>query len=174
MAVADSIQWYALRVTYSREMIFKKYCDANNITNFIPLQYKIQDNNGIQTKRLQPVVRNLIFLKTDSELINHLKQKFPIRYIMDRGTGKPIIVPKKQMQDFITVAGNYDQQIVYLNSDELKAKVGAMVRIKDGVFKGVEGQLMKIRNNKRVVVQIKGLMVVATYYIHPSLLEFLE
>ncbi len=174
MTAYNTPYWYALRVTYNREMIVKKYCDANQIINFIPLEYKVHERNGFKVKKLQPVIRNLIFLKTDRQSINELKQRFPIRYIMDKGTGDPVIVPEKQMLHFITVAGNYDQQIVFLNPDELKAKIGTKVRIKEGIFKGVEGVLIRVRNNKRVVLQIEGLIVVATHYIPPSLLENLE
>jgi len=78
------------------------------------------------------------------------------------------------MLHFIAVAGNYEQQVVFLSPDELKAKTGSRVRIRDGIFKGVEGVLVRVRNDKRVVVQIEGLVMVATHYIHPSLLEYLE
>ncbi len=174
MTAYDASYWYALRVTYNREMIVKEYCDAHHIANFIPLEHRVYEKNGIKIKRLQPVIRNLIFLRTCRTHINELKNKFPVRYIIDKGTGDPVIVPEKQMLHFIAVAGNYDQQIVFLTSDELKTKIGTRVRVKDGVFKGVEGILVRVRNNKRVVVQIEGLVVVATHYIHPSLLESLE
>lgn len=174
MASYNTPYWYALRVTYSREMIVKQYCDANHIINFIPLEHRVYERNGIKIKKLQPVICNLIFLKANRQIINDLKLRFPIRYIMDKVSGDPIIVPEKQMLHFITIAGNYNQQIIFLNPDELKSKVGARVRIKDGIFKGVEGILVRIRNNKRVVVQIEGLVVVATHYIHPSLLEDLK
>lgn len=174
MTASDALYWYALRVTYSREMIVKEYCDANQITNFIPLEQRVYEKNGIKIKKLEPVIRNLIFLRTNRTHICKLKERFPVRYIIDKGTGDPIIVPEKQMLHFIAVAGNYEQQVVFLSPDELKAKIGSRVRVRDGVFKGVEGILVKIRNNKRVVVQIEGLLVVATHYIHPSLLESLE
>lgn len=174
MTAYNAPYWYALRVTYNREMVVKKYCDANQIINFIPLEHRVQERDGVKIKKLQPVIRNLIFLKADRPSINELKQRFPIRYIMDKGTGHPVIVPEKQMLHFIAVAGNYDQQVVFLDPDELKIKVGNRVRVKAGVFKGVEGILVRVRNNKRVVVQIEGLVVVATHYIHPSLLESLE
>lgn len=166
--------WYALRVTYNREMIIKGYCDANGIVNFVPMVYKISERDGVKIKKLAPAVHNLIFIKDTRLFINELKQKLPIRYIMDRGKGSPITIPEKEMQHFMAVAGNYDQQIVYLSHDELKMKVGARVRVKAGVFEGVEGTLVRVRNNKRVVVQIEGLVVVATHYIHPSLLENIE
>lgn len=166
--------WYALRVTYNREMIVKRYCDAHQIISFVPMTYKISERNGVRIKELKPVVHNLIFIKGTRLLINELKLKFPIRYMMDRGTGKPIVVPDTEMQHFMTVAGNYDQGIVYLDPGELGLKIGTRVRITGGPFEGVEGTLVRIKNNKRVVVEIKGVMVVATHYIHPSLLENMQ
>mgnify|MGYP002345074611 CR=1 FL=1 len=152
-------------------MIVKRYCDANQIICFVPMGYKISERNGVKVRKLEPVVHNLIFINASRQLINELKLKFPIRYMMDRGTGKPIVVPEKEMRHFMAVATNYDQGIVYLDSDEMKLKVGTKVRITGGPFEGVEGTLVRIRNNKRVVVEIKGVMIVATHYIHPSLLE---
>jgi hypothetical protein len=146
--------WYALRVTYNREMVVKRYCDANQIISFVPMAYKISERNGIKIKEL--------------------KLKFPLRYMMDHSTGKPIVVPETEMQHFMTVAGNYDQGIVYLDPGELGLKIGTRVRITGGPFEGVEGTLVRIKNNKRVVVEIKGGMIVATHYIHPSLLENMQ
>lgn len=170
----DESYWYALRVTYNREMIVKRYCDANDILNFVPMAYRIKEANGLRIKKLEPVVHNLIFIKTTRTHINQLKLKFPIRYIMDHGTGGPITISETEMHHFMRVADNYGEKIVYLEPDALKMKVGTKVRIKEGVFKGVEGLLVRVRNNKRVVVQVKGVMMVATHYIHSSLLEYLE
>lgn len=169
-----SHNWYALRVTYNREMIVKRYCDANQIISFVPMGYKISEKDGIIFKKLEPVIHNLIFIKATRLLINELKLKFPIRYIMDQGMGNPITVPEKEMLHFMAVAGNYDQDIVYLDPAELELKVGSRVRIRGGPFKGVEGTLVRVRKNKRVVVEIKGVMIVATHYIHPSLLENMQ
>lgn len=174
MTAYDVSCWYALRVTYNREMVVKRYCDANKVTNFVPLAYKIREKDGIKVKKLEPAVHNLIFIKASRLLINELKLKFPLRYIMDQGTGEPITVREEEMLHFMAVAGNYDQEIVYLSADELKFKAGARVRITGGPFRGVEGTLVRVRNNKRVVVQIRGFLMVATHYIHPSLLENIE
>lgn len=171
MAPDNEFCWYALRVTYNREMVVKRYCDANQITSFVPMSYQVSERNGVKSKKLKPVIHNLIFIKTSRKLINELKLKFPIRYMMDQATGSPIIVPEKEMLHFMSVASHYDQGIVYLDPAELKLKVGCRVRITGGPFEGVEGTLVRIRKNKRVVVEIKGVMVVATHYIHPSLLE---
>ena len=50
-------------------------------------------------------------------------------------------------------------------------KRGQRVRITGGVFEGVEGEFVRIKDDRRVVVVIQGLMAVATAFIHPSLIE---
>lgn len=34
------MHWYAVRVTYSRELFFKEYLDAEGIENYIPMRYE--------------------------------------------------------------------------------------------------------------------------------------
>lgn len=46
----------------------------------------------------------------------------PIRYIMDRETRQPITIPEVQMRSFIAVAGNYDEQVVYLDPSVVSMK----------------------------------------------------
>lgn len=78
------------------------------------------------------------------------------------------------MEDFIAVSGTPDQQILYLTPQEVALKNGDYVRITGGIWKGVEGKLIRIKKNLRVVVEIKGLAAVATASIHPALLEKIE
>lgn len=78
------------------------------------------------------------------------------------------------MEDFIAVSGSVDEQILYLTPQEVALKSGDYVRITGGVWKGIEGKLVRIKKNLRVVVEIKGLAAVATASIHPSLIEKIE
>ena len=97
--------------------------------------------------------------------------KVPIRYIMDRETRRPLVVPDRQMHSFIAVAGAYDEQIVYLDPSIVSLREGDRVRIVGGVFSGVEGIFIRIKGDRRVVVSIEGVMAVATAFVHPSLIE---
>lgn len=40
MNKSTGLAWYALRITYSRELAFKQYLDDRNIENFIPMRYE--------------------------------------------------------------------------------------------------------------------------------------
>lgn len=75
------------------------------------------------------------------------------------------------MEDFIAVSGSIDEQILYLTPQEVALKNGDYVRITDGIWKGIEGKLVRIKKNLRVVVELQGLAAVATTSIHPSLVE---
>lgn len=167
--------WYPLRVTYSRELKVKEFLDAQGIENFIPMHYVERIMHGKVERKLVPVIHNLIFVRTDKEGIKYIKTATPyasyVRYIMHKATNKPIIIPEKQMMDFIAVAGKYDEQIMYLNPVEVSMKRGDKVRIKGGIWEGVEGEFVRIKRGLRVIVSIEGLMTVATASLHPSLVE---
>lgn len=98
----------------------------------------------------------------------------PIRYIMDRESRQPIVVPTSQMRSFMAVAGSYDQQLVYLEPSAVAFRKGQRVRVTGGIFAGVEGEFIRVKNDRRVMVSIQGVMAVATTYIHPSLIEPLD
>lgn len=172
--------WYALRVTYNREMKVKADLDERGFRNFVPMQYKAQVRNGRLVKRLVPSVHNLIFVYIEPSRMREYKEEtaLPIRYIMrtDSVTNRrvPITVPQQQMESFIAVAGTYDEQLIYLNPDPGDFSKGDRVCILGGPFEGAEGVFVRLKGDRRVVVEIEGVVAVATTYIHPSLLQKLD
>lgn len=169
----DQRQWYALRVTYNREMKVRQELEKRHIKNFLPLTYRLQMRGERRIKVLTPAIHNLIFLYATREEMEGLKEStdMPIRYIMDRETNSPVIVPERQMRDFIAVAGTPDEQVIYLEPDVSAFTKGDRVRVTGGLFEGTEGYFIRIRGDRRVVVCIPGIAAVATTFIHPSLVE---
>ncbi|WP_455585465.1 UpxY family transcription antiterminator [Bacteroides sp.] len=169
------VAWYALRITYSRELAFKKYLDDRNIENFIPMRYEYVVKDERKIRKLVPVVHNLVFVYSSRQQIDEIKMtmgiQLPIRYIMDRETCQPITIPEVQMRSFIAVAGSHDQQVVYLDPTTISFKKGDRVRVTGGLFEGVEGVFIRVKGDRRVVVSIQGVMAIATAFIHPSLVE---
>ena len=165
--------WYAIRVTYNRELKVKEDLDARGITNFVPMQYRREERHGVMVKRLVPSVHNLIFIHlTPSEMKEYkMTTDLPIRYIMNRETRKPIIVPTREMENFIKVAGTYDEKLVYLNPDPGDFSKGERVRIIGGAFAGAEGVFVRVKGDRRVLINVEGLVAVATTFVHPSMIE---
>lgn len=170
-----NIMWYAMRVTYGRELLFKEYLDSLRIENFIPMHHKTIEKGNKKYLKLVPVVHNLVFVKAERHTIDlfkgEIEARIPIRYLMDRCTNMPIIVPERQMESFIKVAGRYEEHLVYLNPNDFVFRKGDKVRITGGMFTGVEGVFLRVKGDRRVVVVIQGLMAVATTFVHPSLVE---
>ena len=170
-------QWYAIRVTYNRELKVKADLDAQGIDNFIPMKYvSVMRGKERRVKKLVPAIHNLIFMLVDRATMVQYKATttLPIRYIMNRETHQPVVIPRKQMDNFIAVAGNHSEQLLYIENDPIILHKGDKVRITGGLFEGAIGTLMRIKGNRRVVVSIPGVIAVATTDIHPSLIEKIE
>ena len=177
-AHAPVLKWFAVRVTYSRELALKSFLDAEGVENFIPMRYEHVVRKEKKVRVLVPAVHNLVFIRTTLRRLREIKEmpglNIPVRYIMDRETRRPVIVPDGQMRSFIAVAGSYDEAVVYLEPTEVNLAQGTRVRITGGIFEGVEGVFVRVRHDRRVVVCIEGVMAVATTFVHPSLVEAIE
>ncbi|MBQ3730732.1 MAG: transcriptional regulator, partial [Muribaculaceae bacterium] len=95
----------------------------------------------------------------------------PIRYIMNRETRRPITVPEQEMENFIRVAGTYEEKLVYLNPDPGDFAKGERVRVIGGPFAGTEGIFIRVKGDRRVLINIPGVVAVASTFIHPSMIE---
>ncbi len=165
--------WYALRVTYNREMKVKADFDSRGIESFVPMKWSHYECDGELRHRLVPSVHNLIFVRLSPESMRHYKATtaMPVRYIMDAETHRPLTVPARQMDSFMTVASVHSEQLIYLTPKPGDFAKGDRVRIIGGMFKGAEGVFVRVKGDRRVVVSISGVVAVATTFIHPSFIE---
>ena len=154
------IVWHVMRIPYNREMLFKNQMDRIDNEIFIPMHYKYVEKKGQKIKVLVPVVNNLVFVKTSRAVLNKVKTevelRFPVRYMMDRVRNEPMVVPENQMNNFLSVAKTYDDQLIYLDSSEVLLRRGDKVRITQGPLAGVVGEFLRIRGDRRVVVSVDG------------------
>ena len=56
----EAKQWFAIRVTYSREMALKEYLDRCRMESFIPMSYKEIIKGERKVRKLVPVIHNLV------------------------------------------------------------------------------------------------------------------
>jgi transcription antitermination factor NusG len=168
-------KWFAVRISYSRELALKAILDREKMENFIPMRYETVMKEGKCVRKLVPAIHNLVFVHSTRKRIdalkNELETSMPIRFIMNREHCRPVIIPDDQMHSFILVSGSYDEAVFYIESAELHLVKGQKVRITGGVFEGVVGEFVRIRHDRRVVVNIEGVMAVATTFIPPSMVE---
>lgn len=80
----------------------------------------------------------------------------PIRYIMDRETRQPIVIPDSQMRSFIAVSGTYDQAVLYLEPTELNLSQRNPGTYHQRHLRRSGRVFVRVRHDRRVVVNIEG------------------
>ena len=170
------ICWYVLIAAKGRVATMRKYLEKANVECFYPLySNEKRIRNSERTKpTLQPLFRNLLFVKSSQESLaphlRELRQWFSTtndlyyRY-SDGNERKIIVVPETQMQNFIAVTGCNKKRVIYLSNEEVNFEKGKRVRVIEGDFAGVEGIFMKIKGGNRVVVSLTNLFSSATAFI---------
>ena len=108
--------WYVLQTSFHRELQIQLQLNRMRIRSFIPMHYEYVKKADRKVRKLVPVVHNLVFVHSSLACIDRIKQSvglsLAVRYIIDRETNRPLIVPDSQMRSFIAVSGNYEEQIV--------------------------------------------------------------
>lgn len=173
----ETPKWFALRVTYGRELQARDAFDALSIPSFVPMRYEYVVRNHKKERKLVPAVSNLVFAHTQKATLDRLKHtSLPyLRYIMkhDGDLSTPLTVRDDDMENFIRVARQVEEDIRYINPDDYDLKAGQRVRVIGGPFVGTVGTLVKVRGSrsKRVVVELEGVLHVASTAIPVNWLE---
>lgn len=174
----SSCHWFVLRVSYSRELKIKEKLDGMGVRSFVPMIWRTRTVDGKSEKKLVPAVSNLCFVhwtKTDLEsFIRSYGENSPVHFYWDRITGTPMVVAQKAMEDFIRVAGTMDEDLIYLTEISAKLREGQKVRLISGPFAGVEGHVVRIRKSRRIMVEIPGMLAVASAYLPLEKAGYLE
>lgn len=163
--LAKKVQWYVMRSSYCRELKAKDLLEKDGFTCFVPMQKVRTEHAAIIKTQMVPVVHNLIFVRTSRLKMDPWKRlheaNAALRYMMDKSTKHPMVVSDKSMQDFMQVTSQSNDDILYLDNPEVVVERGQKVEIIVGPFKGVQGYVLRIRRDRRVVVSLEGLVAVA-------------
>ena len=174
------IVWFAMSAPYRRELKAKAFLDSRNIECFVPMKQDVVEKRcGIKSKELVPAIHNLIFVRTSKEKIKALKQGVDFlqyRTMPSNGKNRPIIVPDRDMAQFIAVTKASNDGIIYLRPEEIDLEKGTKVRVHGGTFDGAEGYFVKIKGkrNRKVVLLIENVAAIALADISADLIEVLS
>ena len=176
--LALKLHWYPLRIYYpgpKKILRVKAFFDQQGINNFVPMQWVICNNEkGNPSRKLIPAIVNLIVIQAYEGQLTELKERYAdelynVEYRRDQlHNGKwsaPITVPDREMNSFMGVVTDNEDSLTYIDPELLAGKKGRNVRVVAGQFKGAEGMLMRIDNNRHVVVQLHGLCSVKLNHI---------
>ena len=97
------IKWFAAKTKFSAEKKIKQFLERLGIEHYIPFRTVIKEKGGKKVKVEKPVIPNLIFIHSDYNtclsLVN--EYKLSMNYLLNLETRQLLVVPDKQMQDFM-------------------------------------------------------------------------
>ena len=175
-AALTKVNWYPVRVLFGKINLVKRTLDEADVEYFYPTHIIEKNMKYIE----EPLVRSLIFIKTTPTGLREVKMRYSSSLIpyydhfREDGTKPPVTVPEAQMEMFIRLCRMKEAGLEYLGEDEPKYHLGDRVRVTDGIFKGFEGHIKRIRHDRKLIVTIEGVAAFATRFIPPSMLERVE
>lgn len=168
--------WYVMRALYRTELKTQSRLNEAGIETYIPIKETVTTVRGRKRKVKIPAVSNLIFVRsTQKRLAPFTAGDGRFQYTFKKGgmSNEPLIVPDKQMNDFIRACTRSERPL-YFSPGELKLEKGTRVRIIGGPLDSCEGVLLKVSGarSRRLVVSIPGAMNVAVE-VSPELIEII-
>ena len=178
---ADIPHWYALRTTYGREKKAYDYLTAKGITAFYPTTNVVKLIKGKRKNVTESRLPNIFFAYgTEEQLQEYVYDnvnlpflRFYYRHYHEGSKIKktPLIVPDNQMESLkIICAADADNTFVSLVKVP-KFEKGQLVKVTDGVFKGVIGRVARWQGQQRVGVVVDDLVTMVTAYIPSAFLQ---
>ena len=76
----------------------------------------------------------------------------------------------------LTIIGTEHVISLLLSLTEITEKLreGQLVKVRSGSFAGVEGKIVRIRKSRRLLVELPGMLAIASTYVRPEDIESLN
>ena len=181
----ENYQWFVLRATYNRVEKDIETLKKSVAYVYIPKHHVIQNKKGKKKRVLEPLLPNLVFVYSTQSHLEELFRKENdlnhLRFYRDKTKAvsqhdekhPPVVVPYYEMLNFIRLTSVESEHIKLVEPENCHYKNGDKVLIVDGDFTGVEGRVARVAGQQRVVIEMKGVCIVATAYIPSAFLYVL-
>ncbi|WP_308441317.1 UpxY family transcription antiterminator [Prevotella sp.] len=175
-------QWFVLRVSYGRIDKAKTFVEAKGLECYVPLRYKEVRKQGKKRIIPKPLLPSLIFLHATAEQAETLlhdnkvmtyESQALLSYYFDHtihlqnnpNRNPPLKIRDEAMNNFIRLTSIKNPHIIPVTSDNIQFKLGDMVVVTEGEFKGIRGRVARIAGQQRVVVELFDGCLMATAYV---------
>ena len=145
-------------------------------THFVhrTIKYIHRHRNGNGMRKVEaPSVSGLIFLQGDPETLQYYLDENvkPYRLCKNCSTGKVATIPCNQMEPFMRVAETDPERLRFLLRPFVYySKNRTLLRILTGEYAGLEGYVIRIARDRRLVIDVGG-MAVAISGVHAERFE---
>lgn len=177
--------WGYLLIHNRQVDLFKKQVDDYNHLHpeaahecFIHYSYMYKKKKGGKgvVKKLLPTVSGLVFLQGRTvELQTFLRANYPQYHLINNcSTGKPASIAHKVMKPFMELVSSHPENVTFLRDPFVKfAKDHVNLRVITGLFKGLEGYIIRVDRDRQLVMELGGYAV-AIRGVHNEDFEVVE
>ena len=172
--------WYALRVTYGREKKAYDYLVGKHVEAYYPTIKTVKEVDGKRKTVEESRLPNIFFARGTEEEIKsfvydnvnlpHLRFYYRHTHEGARLIKEPLIVPDYQIEGLKIICASEVEDVIIL-SDIQKFQAGQIVRVTNGIFKGVIGKVARYHGQQRVAIIIDGVLSIASAYVPSAFLE---
>lgn len=173
--------WYVFRASYGREDRAFDYIVGDGTYAYIAKRKVVKEVQGKRKVMLEPLLPNLLFVYTSEEnAYQYVKNTPELAYLSfyynhfrktDDEKNPPLTISCKEMENFIRATYSHDQHILLVDPARCHYKSGELVRVTDGVFKGVEGKVARVSGQQRVILKLSEVGLISTAYIPTAFIE---
>lgn len=176
--VENQAYWFAARTRDKQEFAIRKSLDKLkteenlDIDYYLPTRIVISQLKYRRKRSEVPVIRNLIFIRATKQTACDISNVYSVQlyYMKDLFTRSMLIVPNKQMEDFMFVMDLNPDGVSF---DNEPLTMGNKVKVVKGDFSGIEGEVSTVANKTYVVIRITGVLV-ASIKVPKSYLKIIE
>ena len=178
------LSWYVFRASYGREDKASDYIVEDGTFVYIAKRYARKTVNGKQKKVLETLIPNLLFVYTSEEKAEEYVKNTPaLSYLTyyynhfeldDDQKNPPLTVSCKEMENFIIATCNKSEHLKFVDEEQCHFRGGEIVKVIDGLFKGVEGRVARVSGQQRVIVTLSQVGLVSTAYVPTAFLTVIS
>ena len=150
---SENKQWFVLRVTYGRILKAKALIETKGLECYVPLRYKHINKNGKKRIIIAPLLPSFLFVYATTAQVESLLYEIKISsegnrnllsYYFDHticrqdnpDRNPPLTIRNDAMDNFIRLTSIKNPHIIPVTTEIIQYKLGDMVIVTDGDFKG--------------------------------------
>ena len=177
-------KWFVFRASYGREDKASDYIVEDGTFVYIAKRYARKSINGKQKKVLETLIPNILFVYTTMDKADEYVKATPslsfltfyynhFEHVSEQ-KNPPLTVSCKEMENFIIATCNKSEHLKFVDESQCHFKGGEIVKVIDGMFKGVEGRVARVSGQQRVILSITNVGLISTAYVPTAFLQIIE
>lgn len=174
----DEVRWYALRAFWNKTQPLMREANEAGYRTYYAIRTVDNINEGKLEYNDEPLVPSLFFIQCHLSWLTEFKQRHFNQFMIytDIPGGKPAPIRDEEMDIFIRVTSvqNNNGNDIEILEPKPQYATGDLVRVTEGLYKGTTGIVKRIRKDRKLLVAISGVAVVAISHIPMCYLEKIE